>query len=92
MNIHEERAWKRLRELGAKEITLGGKHALALRPIRVTSGKRLAMFCQAFDGVAGRSGANRRHIDRRGCPVFVVTDYYTIDDAHARAASKGPLR
>ena len=78
MNVHEERFWKQLVELGAKEITLGGKHAIDLRPIRVTSGKKLAMFCQAFNEVVGRSNANRRHVDRRGCPVYVVTDYYTV--------------
>ena len=78
MNVHEERFWKQLVELGAKEITLGGKHALDLRPIRVTSERKLAMFCQAVVEVVGRSNANRRHVDRRGCPVYVVTDYYTV--------------
>jgi hypothetical protein len=78
VNVHEECAWRRLVELGAREITLGGKHALDLRPIRITSEKSLRLFCQAFDAVVGRSNANRRHVDRSGCPIFVVTDYYTV--------------
>jgi hypothetical protein len=78
MNIHEENAWRLLIELGARELELGGKHALDLSPIRVTSRNKLGLFVQAVLNVAGRSGANRRHVDRRGCPVYVVTDYYTI--------------
>ena len=84
MNVHEERFWKKLVELGAKEITLGGKHALDLRPIRVTSEKKLALFCQAFHEVVGSSNGNRRHVDRRGCPVFVVTDFYTLGSTEVR--------
>ena len=94
MNVHEERFWKLLVELGAKEIMLGGKHALDLRPIRVTSAKKLAMFCQALHEVVGRSNGNRRHVDRRGCPVFVVTHYYTInrtDRERHEPARKDPL-
>ena len=78
MNVHEERAWKLLVELGAKEITLGGKHALDLSPIRLTSKNKLGLFVQAVLDVVGRSNANRRHVDRRGCPVYVVTDFYTL--------------
>ena len=79
MNIHEERAWKLLVSLGAREWMLGGKHALDLKPIRLTSGKKLGLFVQSVIDVVGRSGANRRHVDRRGCPVYVVTDFYTVD-------------
>ncbi len=79
MNVHEERYWKQLVQLGAREIKLGGKHALDLRPIRVTNARKLALFCQAIVDVVGRSNANRRHVDRTGCPVFVVTDYYTLE-------------
>jgi hypothetical protein len=78
MNIHEERAWKLLVELGAKECDLGGKHALDLTPIRATTKNKLCLLVQAVLDVVGRSGANRRHVDRRGCPVFVVTDFYTV--------------
>jgi hypothetical protein len=78
VNVHEENAWKILIELGAREIDLGGKHALDLSPIRTTSRKKLCLLIQAVIDVVGRSGANRRHVDRRGCPVYVVTDYYTV--------------
>ena len=75
MNVHEERAWKQLVDLGAEPRTLLGKQALDLRPIRITSADKLGIFCQAFHEVVGRSNANRRHVDRRGLPVFVVTDF-----------------
>jgi len=78
VNVHEERAWKLLLELGAKEITLGGKKALSLEPIRITSKNKLGLFVQAVLDVVGRSNANRRHVDRRGLPIYVVTDYYTV--------------
>ena len=78
MNVHEERAWKLLLELGAKEITLGGKKALSLEPIRITSKDKLGLFVQAVLDVVGKSNANRRHVDRRGCPIYVVTDFYTV--------------
>lgn len=84
MNVHEERAWKILRELGAREWMLGGKHALDLKPIRLTSSRKLGLFVQAVIDVVGRSGANRRHVDRRGSPVYVVTDYYTLNATPAR--------
>jgi hypothetical protein len=102
VNVHEERAWKRLVELGAREFMLGGKHALDLKPIRATSEKKLRLLVQAVVQVVGNSKANRRHFDRSGCPVYVVTDFYTVgstaSDRHhperkalilrARAASK----
>jgi hypothetical protein len=78
VNVHEERAWKLLVELGAREFMLGGKHALDLKPIRATSEKKLCLLVQAVVAVVGRSNANRRHVDRRGCPIYVVTDYYTV--------------
>lgn len=84
MNVHEERAWKILIELGAKEIMLGGKHALSLEPIRITSKNKLGLFVQAVLDVVGRSNANRRHVDRRGLPIYVVTDYYTVGRPHDR--------
>ena len=45
---------------------LGGKHALDLTPIRLTSKNKLGLFVQAVIDVVGRSNANRRHVDRRG--------------------------
>ena len=84
MNVHEERAWKLLRELGAREFMLGGKHALDLTPIRITSKDKLCLYTQAVLGVVGRSNANRRHMDRRGCPIYVVTDFYTVDRPNDR--------
>lgn len=78
MNVHEERAWRLLIELGAREIWLGGKHALDLSPIRLTSRNKLCLYTQAVLAVVGRSNANRRHVDRRGCPMYVVTDFYTV--------------
>lgn len=79
MNVHEERAWRILIELGAKETTLAGKNALDLSPIRLTSKNKLGLFVQAVLDVVGRSNANRRHVDRRGLPIYVITDYYTVD-------------
>lgn len=58
---------------------LGGKHALDLTPIRATSKNKLCLLVQGVLAVVGRSNANRRHVDRRGCPIYVVTDYYTVD-------------
>ena len=79
MNVHEERSWRILVELGAREFKLGGKHALDLSPIRLKSQDKLCLYTQAVLGVVGRSNANRWHVDRRGCPIYVVTDYYTVD-------------
>ncbi len=98
MNIHEEKAWKLLVHLGARETMIGGKHALDLSPIRVTSKNKLGLFVQATLDVVGRSNANRRHLDRRGCPIYVVTDFYTVGttdrDRHEpeRKALLGRLR
>ena len=78
MNVHEERAWRLLVELGAREFMLTNKHALDLSPIRVRSKDKLCLLVQAVVAVVGRSGANHRHVDRRGCPIYVVTDYYTV--------------
>jgi hypothetical protein len=78
VNVHEERAWKLLVSLGARETMLAGKHALDLSPIRLTSKNKLCLFVQAVLDVVGRSNANRRHVDRRGCPIYVVTDFYTV--------------
>jgi len=84
VNVHEERAWKLLVDLGAKETVIVDKRALDLSPIRLTSKNKLGLFVQAVIDVVGRSGANRRHVDRRGCPVYVVTDYYTVGARRAK--------
>ena len=78
MNVHEESAWKLLVHLGARETMIAGKHALDLSPIRLTSKNKLGLFVQAVIDVVGRSNANRRHVDRRGLPIYVVTDFYTV--------------
>ena len=74
MNIHEQSAWGRLLKMGAAYTILGGKRALDLRSIKISRPAQMAQFCRAFNEVAGRSGSNRRHVDRGGNPVFVVTD------------------
>lgn len=74
MNTHERGAWRVLLGLGARLTELAGKPALDLRPIRATSEKKLRLLVQSALGVAGRSGCNRRHLDRAGVPVYVVTD------------------
>ena len=84
MNVSEERFWKVLIELGARETMIGGKHALDLSPIRVTNKNKLGLFIQAVVGVVGRSNANRRHVDRRGCPIYIVTDFYTVSRPNDR--------
>lgn len=71
MNDHERRAWWQLVELGASEITLGGKPALDLRDATASP---IAVFIDAVISVCGRSGAVRRHQDRNGRMVFVTTD------------------
>ncbi len=78
MNVHEESAWKLLVSLGARETMIAGKHALDLSPIRLTSRNKLGLYTQAVIDVVGRSNANRRHVDRRGLPIYVVTDFYTV--------------
>lgn len=74
MNQHERRAWRVLLELGARVEKLPTGPTLDIRPIRITSERKLRIFASALIDVAGRSGANRRHMDRAGCLVFVVTD------------------
>ena len=74
MNLHERNAWNTLVQLGARTTTIGGKHAIDLRSIRIRSQRKLTQFCAAFHEVAGRSTCNRRHVDRYGHPIFVVTD------------------
>jgi hypothetical protein len=74
MNDHEKSAWRLLLHLGARHTKIVDKHALDLTPIRITNRNKLRLFCQAVIDVAGRSGANRRHQDRAGCPIYVVTD------------------
>jgi hypothetical protein len=78
VNVHEERAWKILVELGARELTIFGKHALDLSTIRATSKNKVCLLIQATIDVVGKSGANRRHMDGRGLLVYVVTDFYTV--------------
>ncbi len=72
-NAHEKWAWRVLVSMGATETEIGGKPALDIRTVKPTR-KRWAQFLQAFLEVAGRSGGVRRHVDRNGCPVFVVRD------------------
>lgn len=66
MNTHERAAWRRL--------------IAFLRTCRPAGrrGRKAENWWSDFIGdvttVAGRSGANRRHVDRRGNLVFVVTD------------------
>lgn len=74
MNEREGAAWKTLLYLGATHMEIGGKHALNLEPIRATTGIKTAMLIEAAIEVVGRSGANRRHVNREGRPVYVVTD------------------
>lgn len=74
MNASELTAWHALVQLGAREIELGGKCALDLSPVRVRSARANRQYLIAVVEVVGRSGANRRHVDRFGAPVFVVTD------------------
>lgn len=88
MNVHEERAWKLLVELGAREIMIFGKHALDLSPIRLTSKDKLGMFVGAVIDVVGNSNGNRRHVDRRGLPIYVVTDFYTLSTAEAAKSAR----
>jgi hypothetical protein len=80
VNTHERDAWRRLVEMGASEIELGGKPALDLRTCR-PAGRRGKMaeawwsdFIDAVLNVAGRSGTVRRLVDVGGHAVFVVTD------------------
>jgi hypothetical protein len=70
-----------------RPISLGDKPALDLTPIRVRNSQTLSAFVAAFHEVVGRSGANRRHINRDGAPVFVVTD-----DTRASQMLRRPVR
>jgi hypothetical protein len=88
MNAHERRAWRTLCELGATETELGGLRALDLRTARATSSQRVAQLLYAFNEVVGRSGANRRHVDRTNAPVFVVTDEDCLSPKAARTAAR----
>lgn len=74
MNAHELRAWRTLIALGAVNHLLFGKPALDLRRIKVTSKRKMGLFCAAFLEVVGHTGANRRHVNRSGNPIFVVSD------------------
>jgi hypothetical protein len=74
MNRHERQAWRRLVELGAEELEMGGKPALDLRPCKARTANSRSDLIGAIIEVEGRSGAVRRHVDRRGNAVFVVTD------------------
>ena len=73
MNSYERSSWRVLLGLGARRTEIAGKAAIDLRPIRATSEKKLRLLVQAIVDVAGRSGCNRRHVDRSGIPVYVVT-------------------
>lgn len=74
MNTHERNAWCTLLYLGARKTEIGGKAALDMSDVRIRSAKNLRLFCRALVEVAGRSGKNRRHTDRYGSPIYVVTD------------------
>lgn len=77
MNANEKHAWRTLLELGAKSISLGGKAALDMSTIRITSKKTMRKLPGAIVGVAAlnsKTSTNRRHVDRYGYPVFIVTD------------------
>jgi hypothetical protein len=75
MNTHERHAWRLLVERGAREIELGGKPGLDLTTARPGRTKeQRSDYIGALLAVSGRSGAVRRHVDRRGNPTFVVTD------------------
>jgi len=74
MNDSERSAWRVLLRLGARLTEIAGKPALDMSPIRVTSRNKLRLLVGACVEVAGRSGCNRRHMDRAGAPVYVVTD------------------
>lgn len=84
MNVHEKSAWKMLVGLGARPIDLGGKPGLSVLPIRCTSARKLELFAEAFLGACGQSGAVRRHTNRAGRRVLLVTD-----DEWARAVTTG---
>lgn len=74
MTEGERRGWRMLLELGAKQDEIFGKVSLDLRPIRLTSQKKLSLFCSAFLSAVALHRGNRRHVDQYGRPIFVVTD------------------
>jgi hypothetical protein len=68
VNIHEERAWKLLIELGARELMVRiGLRSRACFPPS-TSAKKLCLLVQAVLQVVGNSNANRRHVVRAWHP------------------------
>lgn len=73
--------------MGAKETEIAGKPALDVTTVKLTK-RRFPLFLQCFNEVAGRSGKNRRHTDRNGNPIYVVTD----DFETARTQSMRVLR
>ena len=80
MNPAERIAWRLLVSLGATKLMIRGNHALCLGTITITSGSQMALFCYALIDVIGTSGNNRRHLNWRGYPAFVIT-YYLEDPA-----------
>lgn len=74
-NIHEVTAWRVLVELGAREAEIGGYATLDVRTCRLRSVRNKTLFASAFLDVVGRSGTMRRHVDRNGRPVFVVSPF-----------------
>lgn len=85
MNDHERRAWEILVAHGAEQIEIGGKPALDLSTAKPKTRHGMADFVTEVIEVVGRSGANRRHVDRRGNLSFVVSD----DRAAANMGKKG---
>ena len=76
MTLNEKNSWRTLVELGAKEIMIFDKHALDLSSIRITSKRVMIKLPGAIVGVAGigSKSSNRRHVDRIGNPIYIVTD------------------
>lgn len=74
MNTYEERAWRRLVELGAREQSIGGKPSLDLTACRPRGGEQIADLIDAIIQVSGNSRSVRRHQDRKGRLVYVVAD------------------
>lgn len=92
MNKSELSAWRVLVELGARRTEIGGMQALDVSTIRVTSQRKMSLFAQAFNEVAGRSGANRRHVNRLGSPVYVVTEDFDIVRSRRGQGSEQTIR
>lgn len=84
MNEHEKLAWRRLVELGGRvQMLMEDEAMLDVRPIRIRSQKAMSNFCHAFIECAGRSRSVRRHVDRRGSPVFLVTSKHNVENGNA---------